>query len=379
MTGRATQRKQNGAVSTARRRWVASCVGLLLQPVFFRHRSAFAQDPEAKFPTAQVEHRRQLLSGYRSAILRARQRWRLPIIDVEHHWGTGRGVPAFPVSDLLARMDENGVALTWLGVNESMGDAASLQECAKAPDRLVPTIMHGDGRRWHGRDSALFRELDKDVRSGDYFAMGEFEARHYVSNTNSRDVHTPVNSEGFETVFRASQETGLPFLLHHEAEDRLLPELEQMLARFPGAKVVWCHVGRNRDPDTWTRFPRAEGVREFIRKYPNLYFDVLQAGSQSLFPPNKIFGAVRESVLYAQSQSPVPGPAQLRPEWRQLFNDHADRFVLGSDINTGRWSNYSDVMGRLRNSILADLPLDKAESIAYKNAWFLMTGERWSE
>lgn len=48
-------------------------------------------------------------------------------------------------------------------------------------------------------------------------------------------------------IFQLSQECGIPFLIHHEAEDGLLPELEAMLQEFPGAKVVWCHVGRRWD------------------------------------------------------------------------------------------------------------------------------------
>jgi predicted TIM-barrel fold metal-dependent hydrolase len=328
---------------------------------------------DAYFDEAKRERRRLLVENWRRTLIATLKKTNLPIIDVEHHWGTGRGVPAFPVTDLLARMDRNGVALTWLGINESMGDQASIAECAKAPDRLVPTVMHGDGPKWHARDSTLLQELDTDARSGEYFAMGEFEARHYVSNTNSRDIHTPVNSVGFEVIFRASQETGLPFLLHHEAEDELLPELEDMLRRFPKAKVVWCHVGRNRDPSRWKQFPTPEGVREFISRYPNLYFDILQSGNMSRFPPNTSFGGVFDAVMYYQES----GPARLRPEWLRLFNDFPERFVLGSDVNTGRWSNYDQVFDRFRNRILGVLSPAAAELIAYRNAWRLMTGDDW--
>ena len=67
--------------------------------------------------------------------------------------------------------------------------------------------------------------------------------------------YTINDSKGFEVVFKASEETGIPFLLHHDAEDEVLPELEEMLQRFPNAKVVWCHVGRNKDPSKWKVFP----------------------------------------------------------------------------------------------------------------------------
>ena len=115
--------------------------------------------------------------------------------------------------------------------------------------------------------------------------MGEFEARHYVSSTNDRNIHMPLDSDSFHGVFKLAEETGLPFALHHEAEDALLPELEKMLLLYPRATVIWCHVGRNRDPKKWTTFPSPAGVRNFLQKHPNLYFDIVQGGTGNLFPP----------------------------------------------------------------------------------------------
>ncbi|HPS66645.1 MAG TPA: hypothetical protein PLA48_02270, partial [Holophaga sp.] len=168
---------------------------------------------------------------------------RVPIIDVEHHWG-GK----FSLQELARKMDKNGVALTWLGPNEKLGDEYSLRANQSCPDYFVPTIIHGDGPLWHGKNMDLLDKIASDVRSSRYFAMGEFEARHYPSSTNDRDVHMPLTSESFKRIFSLSQETGLPFLVHHEAEDSMLPEMEAMLKDYPNAKVIWCHVGRNRNP-----------------------------------------------------------------------------------------------------------------------------------
>jgi len=315
--------------------------------------------------------RKEKIEGYRCTLRSMKNPGQLPIIDVEHHWGTDKGVLAFSVNNLISRMDRNGVALTWLGVNESMGNESSINESQQFPERLVPTIMHGDGPRWHARDQSLLSEIDSEVRTGKYFAMGEFEARHYISSTNNRDIHTPVNSNNFEVIFKAAADTGIPFLLHHEAEDKLLPELEQMLVKYPDAKVIWCHVGRNRNPATWTSFPTPEGVRGFLAKYPNLYFDILQSGRMSKFPPRNLFGGVYDSVMYYQD-----GDAdKLRSEWLKLFNESPNRFAIGSDINSGRWSQYDEKFERFRKAILSNLSPNSAELIAYLNAWRLMTSE----
>jgi predicted TIM-barrel fold metal-dependent hydrolase len=290
----------------------------------------------------------------------------LPIIDVEYHHG-GK----IEMKRLIKRMNENNVALTWLGPNEKLGSENSLTLNGLYPDRFVPTTVHGDGKLWHNSDKRFLDELAKDVRSGKYFAMGEFEARHYPSSTNDRDVHMPVDSEAFQVVFQLSSETGVPFLLHHEAEDQLLPELERMLANYPKAKVIWCHVGRNRDPVKWKKFRTPDAVRELLKKYPNLYFDLVQSKPGSKY---RWTGYV-DGILYDVSSEGV----SLGTEWRKLFEEFPDHFVIGSDINTGRFENYDRVMETFRTIVLKGVRKDVAEKIAFKNAWKLMSGEDWRD
>jgi Amidohydrolase len=293
----------------------------------------------------------------------------LPIIDVEYHHGK------IEIDRLIDKMDKNGVALTWLGPNKLYESKESLRLNALYPDRVVPTTVHGDDQSWHGtgmsRDKGFLDDLTKDIRSGKYFVMGEFEARHYPSSTNNRDVHTPVDSENMQLVFQLSSETGIPFLLHHEAEDELLPELERMLAKYPKAKVIWCHVGRNRNPSTWKRFRTAEAVREFLTKYPNLYFNFLASKPGHKYPGT---GYV-EGIMYDVTS----GGASLNSEWKKVIEEFPNRFVLGSDINTKRFDNYDRVFETYRTVILQSVRRDVAEKIAYKNAWKLMTGEEWKE
>jgi predicted TIM-barrel fold metal-dependent hydrolase len=284
----------------------------------------------------------------------------LPIIDVEHHWSGN-----IPITELVTKMDRNGVALTWLGQQEKLGSKQSIKLHELYPDRIVPTTVHGSGTLWHGQDKSFLEQLITDVRSGKYFAMGEFEGRHYPSNTNERDVHMPVDSASFQEVFRLSEETGVPFLLHHEAEDEMLPELERMLEQYPGAKVIWCHVGRNRDPQTWIKFPPPDGVRAYLKKYPNLYFDLA-----TLTEPQG-----RIDILYDISGTHV----SLNPEWKELLEEFPDRFLIGSDVNSGRWEEYDSTFDTFRTAVLGNLGQDVAQKIAYKNAWKLMTGEDWRE
>lgn len=332
--------------------------------------AAQAPSPQAS-PARMPTERERLLDGYAASLRALLDRGVTPIIDVEHHWGGKK-----PITALIAKMDAGGVALTWLGQNERNGSCLALAEAARFPGRIVPATIHGDGPRWHGRDPSLLTELAADVASGGYFAMGEFEARHYISSTNDRDVHTPADSEGFEAVFRLAERSGLPVLVHHEAEDALLPELERMLARHPEAKVIWCHVGRNRNPATWTVLPTPAGVRAMLDRHPNLYFDLNQS------PPGARHRGTRQvdSVLYDRID-PEKGKdqpdARLDPAWRALLEERSDRFVFGSDVNTGRWDNYERVVGNFRWFVLRSLSPEAGARIAYRNAWRLMSGREW--
>jgi len=289
----------------------------------------------------------------------------IPIIDVEFHWDKD-----MDIGKIIDNMDRNGVALTWLGPNEQQGSEESLRLNKLYPDKFVPTTVHGDGPLWHGSDMNFLDKLNREVRSGDYFAMGEFEARHYPSSTNNRDVHMPLDSNTFELVFKASNDTGVPFLIHHEAEDAMLPELEKTLTKYPKAKVVWCHFGRNRNPVTWSKFTTPDAARELLIKYPNLYFDIVQSQPGSKYQTGYV-----DAIMYDTTQS----PSTLKPEWKKVIEEFPDRFVLGSDINGGRFGSYDQVLNTFRQIILPAMPNDVAEKIAYKNAWNLMTGEDWKD
>ena len=175
-----------------------------------------------------------------------------------------------------------------------------------------------------------------------------------------------------QTVFRISSETGIPFLLHHEAEDAMLPELERMLAKYPEAKIVWCHVGRNRNRATWKRFRDVSAVRELLQKYPNLYFDIVQSKPGSEYPLTRQV----EGILY---NAPRNLPATLERDWKNLFEEFPDRFVIGTDVNTGRFSQYNRVISTFRETILSKINQEAAARIAYKNAWKLMTGQEWKD
>ena len=169
--------------------------------------------------SVNLTSKNEQIKAFAESIRKIQNTGTIPIIDVEFHYDGG-----MDLGKIIDNMNRNGVALTWLGPNEIQGSEESIRLNKLYPDKFVPTTISGDGPLWHGSAPNFLDNLNREVRSGNYFAMSEFEGRHYPSDTNNRDVHMPVNSTAFEIVFRASSDTGVPFLIHQEAEDAMLPE-----------------------------------------------------------------------------------------------------------------------------------------------------------
>ena len=71
------------------------------------------------------------------------------------------------------------------------------------------------------------------------------------------------------------------------------------------------------------------------------------------------------------------GGVSLDRKWKGLFEEFPERFVIGSDINRGRFPYYDQVISRFRMIVLADLKKEVARKIAFTNAWKFMTGKEW--
>ena len=107
------------------------------------------------------------------------------------------------------------------------------------------------------------------------------------------------------------------------------------------ARIIWAHTGFS---------VPASRVKELLDTYPGLMGELSYRGGIT------------------------DGSGALAPEWRQLFERHSDRFLIGSDtwINQ-RWSSYDAIMATYRQW-LAQLPREAAERIAFRNGERLFLG-----
>ncbi|MEK7736710.1 MAG: amidohydrolase family protein, partial [Pseudomonadota bacterium] len=118
--------------------------------------------------------------------------------------------------------------------------------------------------------------------------------------------------------------------LHAHAEE---DAIERILRHAPGVKVIWAHTGMSTS---------LEMVESMFAKHPALIGEL-------------------------SYRTDLEQGGRLNPRWKKLLLRYPERFVVGTDtwINP-RWSDVADI-ARFYRRMLADLPRDVAERIAYRN------------
>lgn len=245
---------------------------------------------------------------------------RLPIFDAHLHYNF-EPKPFYTLEQVLSLLRANGV----MGVvaNSRPNDGTRALFEAKPRDLWVvpfarPYAVREDVQTWFSASKSIDLVLN-ELKRGYYKGIGEF-------HLNGKDAATPV----VRRFVQIAVENNL-YLLAHADE----PALEQLFAHDPKVKVIWAHTGFTT--------PTAQ-LDTYLKRYPNLWLEL----------------SYRSGL--------TDGQGQLTPEWKQLFERHPTRFLLGSDTwIDSRWQSYPEIIEEYRRW-LAQLPADLAAKIAYQNA-----------
>lgn len=268
-----------------------------------------------------------------------------PLFDAHLHYndeacvhdGASIGCP-HPLSDVLARMQRNGVRAIVANSRPNDGTKALAQareQTAAAGVAVVPFIRlyrnRADYNNWF-RDPSIAElvrtELAAGTPSGPYRGLGEF---HLYDSANANGL---VARE----LMALAEEKGLAILAHVDdaAIDLLMAHTTRKgQLREDGFRLIWAHTGIGGSP--------VERVDELMARYPALM------GELSYRPGLTCDGG------------------QLCPAWRELLLKYPDRFLIGSDtwVNQ-RWLYYDDLMRGYR-TWLGGLPPDVARRIGWDN------------
>ena len=306
-----------------------------------------------------------LKKNWRERIATIKAKGQLPIIDIESSFNSNK----LNLRQFAQAMDEAGVALIAYSHdsnNKNWSDMAA-RVVGVDPWRFIPTTNGGVHPAWTENPQEFLAQTMKHTISDGYPLLGEFEFRHYPSPRQLkrgelfRDVAVPINGPLGHELFAFAEKTGLPFEIHYEIEDALLPPLEEMLGRYPKAKVIWCHLAQIRYSGRSSVYG-PDYVHGLLEKYPNLYIDLAFGDSFSKYPGSDEYHAR------------VWDGSSVKKGWVDLIVAHPWRFLAAFDLGGDRQNQLFEYNRNLRK-FLNQIPEPAREIIAYRAAWRLLFGE----
>lgn len=263
-----------------------------------------------------------------------------PLFDAHLHYNEeawNGQVGPHPLSDVLARMQRNGVKaiVSNSRPNDGTKALAASPQTRQAGVTVVPFIRlyrnRADYDNWF-RDETIYEmvqtEFARGTASGPYRGIGEF---HLYDSANA-------NGPVARKLMAFAEEKGLAVLAHVDdvAIDLLMANAPSKgVNKEKGVRLIWAHTGIGG--------ASAARVDALFTKYPWLL------GELSYRPGLTCEGG------------------KLCPEWRALLLKYPQRFMVGSDtwVNQ-RWQYYDELMRGYR-TWLGDLPADVARKIAWEN------------
>ncbi|SRR5229473_1822462 len=279
---------------------------------------------------------------------------------------------------LIKWMDEAGVRRMALIPRHYTDDGKATDEMALAfaqrfPDRFVAFIGGQRNDLWRPGAwyrNSFFLEAEPKAKSGKFQGLGEFIILHYgynkyVSTTyqnNSGDQRLPLNTPLMNQLFELGQKSGLPLLIHAEAEPDMSQQMRRMLQEWPKTKVIWAH--------NCGRAPASQ-VAEFLKTFPRLTCDL--AGMAVPMPHPFGWGTfgTRAGKDYRPNSHVTriqDNDGTINPSMRDLFEQFPDRFIIGTDIaHPFAYSRYNDVIIAFRR-LLSQLSPETARKIGNDNA-----------
>ncbi len=239
----------------------------------------------------------------------------LPIFDAHVHYSHDAW-DNLPPKDAIAILRKAGLKRALVS---SSGDDGTQRLVAAAPELIVPSLRpyrtRGETGSWI-RDQSVVAFLEDRLKRNRYAAVGEF-------HLYGADAELPVPKR---MVALAKQHK---LVLHAHSD---VDAVERLFRQDPEARILWAHSG----------FVQPGEVRDMLRKHRNLWSD-----------------------LAYRSEHGSGG--KVSAEWRAVFTEFPDRFMVGTDTFTPERWHYIVEHANWSRAWLADLPPALAERIAWRN------------
>lgn len=239
----------------------------------------------------------------------------LPIFDAHMHYSHDAW-ELVPPREAIGLLRKAGVRRALVS---SSNDDGNQKLYAEAPDMILPSLrpyrLRSDVGTWV-RDDNIAHYMEQRLKKYRYVAVGEF-------HLYGADADLPVPRR---MVALARQHN---LVLHAHSD---IDAIERLFRQWPQARILWAHSG----------FDRPDQVREMLAKHKSLWCDLA-------FRTDHGSGG------------------KLHPEWKQVFTEFPDRFMVGTDTYTPERWPYVVEHARWSREWMRDLPADLAERVAFRN------------
>jgi len=252
----------------------------------------------------------------------------LPVIDCHVHLGTMR---ATPTEEGLREQGKTLVEVIRRGHLKQMytsGGYADLRLKAEYPDLFYAGGPIPRLQREHAEKAKVdWEEYIRGLVDAGFDGIGEV-----VSKPAPREGRVPLDSPHYEGFWSTCEKLGYTVLCHvadpeefwdeglipkwakdkgwgyyvggYPTKGELYREMENVLDRHPGLKIVLCHF--------YFMSANLEGASNFLARYGNAHFD-LSLGIELMY-----------------------NISRRRDDWRDFFIRHQDRILFGTDIGVSR-------------------------------------------
>jgi len=210
-----------------------------------------------------------------------------------------------PPAEAIKVLRKAGIKIAFVSSSSDKGTQMLYKE---APDLIVPVLRpyrrRGEIGSWY-RDETVVAMLADLLAKNRYAGIGEF-------HVFGADADLPV----VRRMVKLAAKYKIFLHAHSDAD-----AVDRIFIQDPNARVLWAHSG----------FASAEIVASMLRKHKNLKAD-----------------------LAFRSEHVSDG--EVTPQWRKVFLEFPDRFMLGTDTYTPERWYYVVENARWSRMWLADLP-----------------------
>jgi len=256
----------------------------------------------------------------------------LSIIDLHFHFANELDIDAVVKEMNMLDVSKAG------NTARSAPDALALDWARRYPDRFIPFagkeairgFIRSDGEQaWTLRAPgvvAYLRQLEAALKAGQFKGIGEINVFGGTGGAIAGNVF-PADSPLMQRFWSLSVAHRVPVIIHMDARDETVNEMERLVSSDRQGTMVWAHAG-GAGPTL---------IRRLFKAHSNLYADL----------SGRAFHILGNT------------------EWKALLEEYSDRFFLGTDAPN--FPQFSLGIGRWRK-VLQQLSPSTASKLAHENA-----------